>query len=104
MAETSARWRGPVIEAAVAFGVMAGFLALCSTIHINGMVRIGAVSGLASLQLRFAIVALTVIIALLVTVRVRAGKWFELTSRLACAAFAGVASAFVAGGVMVALH
>jgi galactan 5-O-arabinofuranosyltransferase len=104
MADTSGRWRAPALEAAVAFGAMGLFLALCPSIHVSPMLRIGAISGLASLQLRFAMIVLPLIIALIVTARVRNGAWFALTSRLACAAFAGLASAFIAGGVLVALR
>src|SRR5512140_2446266 len=103
-ASTTADWRGRMLEGLVAFGAMAVFLALCPSIHVNAMVRVGQVSGLASLQLRFALIVLPLIVAMIVAARVRGGAHFETAARLTCAALAGLASAFVAGGVIVALR
>ncbi len=98
------RWRAFVPEIVAALGTMALFLAWCPSIHVNPMVRMGQVSGLASLQLRFGLIAIPLIAMLVIAARVRDGRHFELASRIACASFAGLASAFVAGGIIVALH
>ena len=95
-------WRELTVEAAIAVAAMTLFLALSSTIRINPMQRIGQVSGLASLQLRFALVALPLLLAAIVAARV--GRGVAIIVRFTSAAFAGLASAFVAGGVMVALR
>lgn len=95
-------WRDLTVEAVVALVAMTLFLALSSTIRINPMQRIGQVSGLASLQLRFALIALPLLLAAIVAARTR--RNITTIVRLTCAAFAGLASAFVAGGVIVALR
>jgi galactan 5-O-arabinofuranosyltransferase len=78
------------------------FLVLASTIRINPLQRIGQISGLASLQLRFAVIALPLLLAAIVAARI--GRGVDWIVRITCAAFAGLASAFVGGGVMVALR
>ena len=98
------RWLGPVLEIAVAFAIVALFLVLAHTIRVDPLKRIGQVSGLASLQLRFMLIGVPAIVALIVAARWRGGVHFALTTRLACATFAALASAFVAGGIMVALR
>ncbi|MEO8844395.1 MAG: hypothetical protein ABI591_32660 [Kofleriaceae bacterium] len=95
-------WRELSVEAVVAVAAMTLFLALASTIRINPMQRIGQVSGLASLQLRFALIAVPLLLAAIVAARV--GRGVTTIVRMTCAAFAGLATAFVAGGVMVALR
>jgi hypothetical protein len=95
-------WRELTVEAVIALAAMTLFLVLASSIRINPMQRIGQVSGLASLQLRFALVALPLLLAAIIAARV--GRGVGMIVRVTCAAFAGLASAFVAGGVMVALR
>jgi hypothetical protein len=95
-------WRELTVEAAIALATMTLFLVLSSTIRINPLQRMGQVSGLASLQLRFLLVALPLLLAAIIAARV--GRGFALIVRITCAAFAGLASAFVGGGVMVALR
>jgi hypothetical protein len=106
MARTSVEqgggWREIATEAVAALAAMALFLILATSIRINPMLRVGQISGLASLQLRFALIALPLLVALIICARV--GRHVTLLVRITCAAFAGLASAFVAGGVIVALR
>jgi galactan 5-O-arabinofuranosyltransferase len=96
-------WRGLALEAAVATAAAALFLASCLTIHVYAMDRIGQISGLASLGLRFVLFAIALVTALVIASR-REGASFSRLAPLACAALAGVASGMVAGGILVALH
>jgi hypothetical protein len=98
------RWLGAVIEIVVSFAAAALLALACTNIKVNPLDRIGQVSGLASIQVRFLIFAVTLLIALGVAAKVREGKWFALATRIVCAAFAGLASGYVAGGIIVALR
>jgi galactan 5-O-arabinofuranosyltransferase len=100
--EQEGGWRALTVEAVVALAAMTLFLLLASTIRINPLMRVGQVSGLASLQLRFAALALPLLLAAIVLARL--GRDTSTIVRITCAAFAGMTSAFVAGGVMVALR
>ncbi|MCX4753321.1 hypothetical protein [Kitasatospora purpeofusca] len=81
--------------------VALGFTKLCMSIDVNPMQRVGQVSGLAGLQLRF--IAVFVVLALL---------WWAfsrrlsrpLALRLACCSLAGLATGLYAGGVAVTLR
>ena len=95
-------WRELAVEAAVALAAMVLFLTLATTIRINPMQRIGQVSGLASLQLRFILITLPLLLAAIVAARI--GRGTATIVRITCAVLAGLASAFVAGGLMVALR
>jgi hypothetical protein len=100
-------WRrllDPGLEGVVSFGVVALYLATCTLIRVYPLDRLGQISGLASLALRFFACSIVVITALIVAARFRGGRSFEMTTRLTCAAVAGLASAMVAGGIMVALR
>jgi hypothetical protein len=97
-------WVGPVSEVVVCIASAYVMLATATNIKIDPLRRIGQVSGLSSLQLRYICVALPLIALLFAMSKLRDGKWFAQSSRLACAAFAGVSSGFVAGGVLVALR
>jgi len=97
-------WRALLLEAVVALVVIVAFLGLALSIRINPLLRVGQVSGLASLQLRFMLIALPLLIAVILAARLRDGRYFELVVRITCAALAGLVSAFVAGGVIVALR
>ncbi|MEO8548972.1 MAG: hypothetical protein ABI678_03340 [Kofleriaceae bacterium] len=101
MSESQVGWRTLALEAVVAIATIAIFLALALSVRINPLLRLGQVSGLASLQLRFALIAIPTILAV---IALRRSRHFELAVRLACAVLAGLASAFVAGGVIVALR
>ncbi len=73
-------------------------------IRTNPHERLGQVSALASLALRFFVFAMIIVVALIVAARARGGRHFETTTRLACAAIAGLATGLIAGGVMFALR
>jgi galactan 5-O-arabinofuranosyltransferase len=100
--EDGGGWRELAFEAVIALAAMTLFLLFSTTIRINPMQRIGQVSGLASLQLRFIAIALPLLLAAIIAARLDRGV--ARIVRITCAAFAGLASAFVAGGVMVALR
>jgi hypothetical protein len=95
------RWSA--YEAIAAVSTSALFLASCTWIHVDPVDRLGQISGLASLGLRFFGFSIVLIGALVWATR-RGGPCFALMQRLVCAAAAALASAFVAGGAMVALH
>ena len=103
-ADPRRRWAAPALEVIVALVVTAAFLLACLNIKVDPQQRIGQVSALASLQVRFALFVLPIIFALVVAAKLRGGAWFALTSRLSCAALAGLATALVAGGIIVALR
>ena len=93
-----------VLEALVSVLAAAAFLGTCLLIRVNPMQRLGQISGLAHLGLRFFLFGFVAIAVLAVSLRARGGRGFDLTSRLVCAAIAGLASALVAGGILVALR
>ncbi len=97
-------WRGIALEALVAFVTPALFLGASLLIRVNPRDRLGQISGLAALELRFFLFGLVLVAALLLAARARGDRAFALTSRLVCAGVAGLASALVAGGVLVALR
>jgi galactan 5-O-arabinofuranosyltransferase len=92
------------LEAGVGVLAIVAYLVLALSIRINPMVRVGQISGLASLQLRFLAIAIPLLVIVMLCARLRGGRHFQLAVRIACAALAGLASAFVAGGVIVALR
>lgn len=92
------------VEALVAVLTPALFLWSCILIRVNPRDRLGQISGIAALELRFFVVGIALLVALLVAARVRDGRGFATTSRLVCAAAAGLASALIAGGILVALR
>ncbi|WP_033822187.1 hypothetical protein [Kitasatospora sp. MBT63] len=81
--------------------VALAFTWLSMRIHVNPMTRIGQVSGLAALQLRF-LLAFVVIASLLWTL----SRWGARTPalRVACGSLAGLATGLYAGGIAVALR
>ena len=95
--------RRVVLEVAVAFVMCAAFVASCVNIHVNPLDRMGQVSAVASVELRFLWFALPMFIALLVAARWRDGIHLAETTRFVCAAFAGISTAAVAGGIYAAL-
>jgi len=99
----SASWQELVSEAAVAVVAAALFTLSCLTIDVPPLERVGQVSGLASLGLRFTVASILLIVTLLIVSRRRPAA-FPTASRLACAALAGLASGIVAGGIVVALQ
>jgi galactan 5-O-arabinofuranosyltransferase len=75
---------------------------LSSSVDIDPLNRVGQVSGLAALDLRFVLLGLAVLAACVATARFP--RVFAVVSRLACAAVAGLATGLVAGGMVLALH
>ncbi|MFI1455808.1 hypothetical protein [Streptomyces roseus] len=92
-----------LLEAAVAFAAALLLPLLARGFKLNPLNRIAQVSGLAAIQLRFALVGLLFIGAVVLAMRLRGGRHFDLATRLAAAALAGLASGFVAAGAVVAL-
>lgn len=97
------RWRGLAIEGALAFAVAGLFVATAAWIEVEPLDRLGQVSALAALGLRFTLAALVLVAALLAARRL-GGESFALVLACTCAASAGLASGMVAGGVRVALQ
>lgn len=98
------RWLVPALEALVAFAAPALLVASCMLIRVNPRDRLGQISGLAGIELRFFLFAIVLVVALLIAARVRGGRGFDTTSRLVCAAVAGLATGVIAAGVLVALR
>ncbi|MFD9099525.1 hypothetical protein [Streptomyces virginiae] len=92
------------LEAAVAFAAALVLPLLARGFNFNPLDRIAQVSGLAAIQLRFALIGLVLIGAVALAVRLRGGRHFDLATRFASAGLAGLASGFVAAGAVVALH
>ncbi|MGW6784482.1 hypothetical protein [Streptomyces sp. NPDC054987] len=93
-----------LLEAAVAFAAALVLPLLARGFNFNPLDRIAQVSGLAAIQLRFALIGLVLIGAVALAVRLRGGRHFGLATRFAAAGLAGLASGFVAAGAVVALH
>ena len=98
------RWVGPVIEIVISFTAAMLLAWTCTNIKVDPLQRIGQISGLASIQIRFMFCAAPLLVLLAAAARYRGGAHFALASRIACAALAGLASGFVAGGIIVALR
>ncbi|MFE2550995.1 hypothetical protein ACFXGI_20960 [Streptomyces sp. NPDC059355] len=92
-----------LLEAAVAFAAALVLPLLARGFKLNPLNRIAQVSGLAAIQLRFALIGLLFVGAVVLAMRLRGGRHFDLAARLAAAALAGLASGFVAAGAVVAL-
>ncbi|TQM16264.1 galactan 5-O-arabinofuranosyltransferase [Pseudonocardia kunmingensis] len=75
---------------------------LSRSVVVDPLDRIGQVSGLAALDLRFVVLGLVVVLAAVAASR-HPAVW-AVVSRLACAAVAGLATGLVAGGVLLALR
>ena len=95
---------GLVAEGAVALGAAAVLTLLSTTVNVNPLDRIGQVSGLAGIQLRFAVLGVLVIAAVLVVSRLRGTGSLPTLTRFGSAAIAGLASGFTAGGLVLALR
>lgn len=93
-----------LLEAVVAFAAALVLPLLARGFKLDPLDRIAQVSGLAAIQLRFALVGLLFIAAVALAMRLRKGRHFNLAARIAAAAIAGLASGFVAAGAVVALH
>ena len=97
------RWPWGVVEGVVAIAAALLFAVWSETIEVNPVVRVGQVSGLAALQLRFAMVCV-VIVAVLLFIELRHPKAAAHSRAIGCAVVAGLSSGLVAGGIAVALH
>jgi hypothetical protein len=97
-----ARAANAVGEVVVCLGAAIGTMALSGSVEVDPLDRMGQVSGLAALDLRFVLLGLAVLVACVAT----AGhpRVFRVVGRLACAAVAGLATGLVAGGIVLALH
>lgn len=101
---TARKWRLLALESLCAFGAAALLTLLCTNIQVDPVVRMGQVSGLASMQVRVMFVAALIIGGVAFAARWRGGTHYSLASRLACAAASGLASGLFAGGILVALR
>ncbi|WP_439662591.1 hypothetical protein ACSHWB_14740 [Lentzea sp. HUAS TT2] len=90
-------------EAVVSISMALIMVVLARRLEINPMDRIGQVSGLAALQLRYALLALVFLVALVVAARSRWAVLSPLAERLAAAAVAGLTTGLIGGAVAVAL-
>lgn len=77
---------------------------LSRRILVDPMDRIGQVSGLAGIGLRYVALGLALLGAAVLALHLRGGRWFPVVVRLCCSAVAGLSSGFVGGGIVVALH
>ncbi|MFI6845509.1 hypothetical protein OG535_16430 [Kitasatospora sp. NBC_00085] len=93
----------PAAEAAVAFLAALVLPLMAGGFDLDPLDRIAQVSGLAALQFRFALIGLALLALTVLALRLRAGRHFDLVTRFAAAAVAGLASGFVAAGAVVAL-
>lgn len=91
------------LEAVVAFAACLVLPLLARGLKLNPLDRIAQVSGLAAIQLRFALLGLLLTGVVLLAMRLRGGRHFDLATRIASAGVAGLASGFVAAGAVVAL-
>ncbi|MGH3567847.1 MAG: hypothetical protein ACRDRH_17820 [Pseudonocardia sp.] len=90
-------------EAFVAVGAAVLSVQLSRSIEVDPLDRIGQVSGLAALDLRFTVLGLLVLAACAAAARGNRAAW-SVVSRLACAAVAGLATGLIAGGILLALR
>ncbi|MEU6866389.1 hypothetical protein ABZ924_24550 [Streptomyces sp. NPDC046876] len=92
-------------EIVLSLTVALGYTWLCTaTIAVNPLVRLGQVSGLASLQQYAALIGLPLLALLLYTAHRGSARRHAMVKRLVCAALAGLATGVIAGGVAVALR
>lgn len=90
-------------EIVTAFGAAALAVQLSRSIRVDPLDRVGQVSGLAGLGLRFVLAGLVVLA--LCAAASRAGEGVRrVVERCACAAVAGLATGLVAGGILLALR
>ncbi|MFI9381040.1 hypothetical protein [Kutzneria sp. NPDC052558] len=103
-ARSGASVLGLIAEGAIALGAAAVLTLLSTSVNVNPLDRIGQVSGLAGIQLRFAVLGVLVIAAVLVVSRLRGLGTLPTLTRFGSAAIAGLASGFTAGGLVLALR
>lgn len=90
-------------EVLAGFAAAAGSLLLSMSIMVDPLDRVGQVSGVAGLDLRFVVLGLLVLAACVVAARGSATTW-AVVSRCACAAVAGLATGLVGAGILLALR
>jgi galactan 5-O-arabinofuranosyltransferase len=95
-----ARWL-PVAEGVVAVAVALLTAALARSIDVNPLDRIGQVSGMSALQLRYALVAIVLLTAIVIAARAGGRRIVE---HLTAAATAGLFTGLIAGALVVALR
>jgi len=88
------------LEAGVAISTALIFVGLCRSIDVNPLDRLGQISGLAALQVRFALVATVPLV--LAALGQRSSRP-AVVRAITCGLAAGLTTAVVAGGVAVAL-
>ncbi|MET9321092.1 hypothetical protein ABZX75_13040 [Streptomyces sp. NPDC003038] len=101
---TSRRGVLALAEVVVSVAAALGFTLLSTHISANPMNRIGQVSGLAKIQQYVAFLGLPLLALLLYTAYRGTLRRHQLVKRLVCAALAGLSTAVVAAGVVVALR
>jgi hypothetical protein len=89
-------------ECLVAVAAAAASVQLSRSIVVDPLDRVGQVSGVAALDLRFVVLGIAVLAACVAAAR--RPRAFRLISTLACAAIAGLVTGLVAGGVLLALR
>jgi galactan 5-O-arabinofuranosyltransferase len=90
-------------EVITAIGAAGLSVQLSRSIAVDPMSRVGQVSGVAALDLRFLLLGLVVIVACGVA-GWRGGRAWPAVRRVACAAVAGLTTGLVAGGILLALR
>jgi len=96
------RWAAGAGEVVAAFGAAAVSVLLSTSIAVDPLNRVGQVSGVAALDLRFLVVGLLVVVTCLVAGHAHPQAW-SVARRCAPAAIAGLATGLIGGGVLVAL-
>ncbi|TWF77379.1 galactan 5-O-arabinofuranosyltransferase [Pseudonocardia hierapolitana] len=89
-------------EVVACAGAAMGSVTLSHSVDVDPLDRVGQVSGLAALDLRFVLMGLAVLAACVATARFP--RVFAVVGKLACAIVAGLATGLVAGGIVLALH
>jgi galactan 5-O-arabinofuranosyltransferase len=98
------RWAGAASEIVGSCAAAALLTWSAIGIRVNPLERVGQVSGLAAIGLRFTVAVLILIGCLHAASRWRGGVAFDRTARVVCAALAGLLTGFVAAGVVVGLR
>lgn len=97
------RWLAPILEIGVSCVAALAYFATCYLIKVKSLDRMGQVAALAALAYRFFWFALPLIVSLILVAKHRPARWDQAV-RLVCAAFAGLVSAVIAGGVLAMLR
>lgn len=95
----SRRWLAPTLEFGGSCAVALAYFATCYLIKIKPTDRTGQVAALAALAYRFLWFAIPLVVGLIAVAKYRVA-WWDVAVRAVCGAFAGLASAFLAGGVL----